>query len=524
MEFLGNWDVMGLAGTGSYDYEVPEQTVDEEFTFDLVNAEARRGGPVYRLGVLGLTAAGHAAFALGVGRRGMEELTRIVQTKHRLGADPLRDQQLFRHDYAMHDAALHAARAFVYESFAAVQDVLEAGDDPSVVQRQRLRQATTYATRVATDAVRFAYTAAGTDALRPGVLQRCFRDLHAVDPAPGGRQQHAHRDDPRAARARPLTCATSRAGPPSSPAPAAGSGAAWRGGGRPPACAWWWPTSSPKRSRTPPASSEARWWPWRRDVTVAADVERIAHHAYEAFGAVDVLCNNAGVFQGGLLWECTDADFEWTLGVNLWGILHGIRAFVPRMVAAGTEGHVVNTISMAGLATTPFSGPYDVSKFAAMAATECLAHDLATVGAPIKVSAVCPGLVDTDDQPLAPQPAGGARHRADDGAAFVEQALADGTAGSMSPDEVADLVVEAVLEERFLVPTRPSYAQQLTDRCEDLVAAACAPQPHLRLNHEEASGSPPSSVFRHSRTRKECFLRSPPSTKQACLHRGATIS
>ncbi len=144
--FLDNWDVMGLAGTGSYDYEVPEQTVHEDFTFDLINAEPQRGGPVYRLGVLGLTAAGHAAFALGVGRRGMEELTRIVQTKHRLGAEPLRDQQLFRHDYAIHDAALLAARAFVYESFATVQDTLEAGDDPTPVQRQRLRQSTTFAT------------------------------------------------------------------------------------------------------------------------------------------------------------------------------------------------------------------------------------------------------------------------------------------------------------------------------------------------------------------------------------------
>jgi alkylation response protein AidB-like acyl-CoA dehydrogenase len=180
VNFLDNWDVMGLAGTGSYDYEVPEQSVAGDFTFDLINAEARRGGPVYRLGVLGLTAAGHAAFALGVGRRGMDELTRIVQTKHRLGADPLRDQQLFRHDYAMHDAALHAARAFVFESFATVQDALEAGNDPTLEQRQRLRQSTTYATRVATDAVRFAYTAAGTDALRPSVLQRCFRDLHAA--------------------------------------------------------------------------------------------------------------------------------------------------------------------------------------------------------------------------------------------------------------------------------------------------------------------------------------------------------
>ena len=158
---------------------------------------------------------------------------------------------------------------------------------------------------------------------------------------------------------------------------------------------------------------------------------------------VDVLCNNAGVFQGGLLWECTDADFEWTLGVNLWGILHGIRAFVPRMLAAGTEGHVVNTISMAGLATTPFSGPYNVSKFAAMAATECLAHDLATIGAPIKVSAVCPGLVDTEIARSRRNRPAALVTEQHEGGAFVEQALADGTAGSMSPDDVAALVVEA---------------------------------------------------------------------------------
>jgi NAD(P)-dependent dehydrogenase (short-subunit alcohol dehydrogenase family) len=206
------------------------------------------------------------------------------------------------------------------------------------------------------------------------------------------------------------------------------------------------------------------------DVTSREQVEHLAARAYDTFGAVDVLCNNAGVFQGGVLWECTDADFEWTLGVNLWGILHGIRAFVPRMLAAGNEGHVVNTISMAGLASTPFSGPYNVSKFAAMAATECLAHDLATIGAPIKVSAVCPGLVDTEiARSRRNRPAALVTDQ-HEGGAFVEQALADGTAGSMSPDAVAGLVVEAVREERFLVPTRPSYAQQLADRAEDLVA------------------------------------------------------
>ncbi len=183
-----------------------------------------------------------------------------------------------------------------------------------------------------------------------------------------------------------------------------------------------------------------------------------------------MLCNNAGVFQGGLLWECTDADFAWTLGVNLWGILHGIRAFVPRMLAAGNDGHVVNTISMAGLASTPFSGPYDVSKFAAMAATECLAHDLATIGAPIKVSAVCPGLVDTAiGRSRRNRPEALATEQSE-GAAFVEQALADSTAGSLRPDAVATLVLDAIHEERFLVPTRDSYARQLADRADDLVA------------------------------------------------------
>lgn len=181
VEFLGNWDVMGLTGTGSYDYAVPEQVVDVDFTFDLINAVPRRGGPVYRLGVMGLTAVGHAAFALGVGRRALDEMLRVLETKHRLGASaPLRDQQKFRYEFAHHDAALLSARAFVYESFASVQDTLFSGDDPTPVQRARLRQSTTYVTHVAEEAVRFAYTTAGTDALRPGALQRCFRDIHAA--------------------------------------------------------------------------------------------------------------------------------------------------------------------------------------------------------------------------------------------------------------------------------------------------------------------------------------------------------
>ncbi len=131
------------------------------------------------------------------------------------------------------------------------------------------------------------------------------------------------------------------------------------------------------------------------DVADFAAVDALAEHAFETFGSADVLCNNAGVFAGGFMWERPPSDFEWTLGVNLWGILNGIRAFVPRMLAAGTEAHIVNTVSMAGMCTNAFSGPYTVSKFAALAATECLAHDLRAIGAPIKVSAVVPAAVDT---------------------------------------------------------------------------------------------------------------------------------
>ena len=180
VEMRGNWDVMGLVGTGSFDYEVPEQFVAEGFTFPLLTPTVYRGGPIYHLGVLGLTSAGHAAFALGVGRRALDELTTIVQTKQRLGSAPVHDQQLFQHDYALHDAALLAARAFVFDVFGAAESTVAAGSDASMLQLQRLRQATTYATRVAADAVRFAYLWAGSDALRsPSALQRCFRDIHA---------------------------------------------------------------------------------------------------------------------------------------------------------------------------------------------------------------------------------------------------------------------------------------------------------------------------------------------------------
>ena len=156
------------------------------------------------------------------------------------------------------------------------------------------------------------------------------------------------------------------------------------------------------------------------------------------------------------------------------------------MIAAGTPAHIVNTVSMAGHVHERRSpAPYTVSKFAALAATECLAHDLAAIGAPIKVSAVVPGAVDTRIGTLEPQPA---RRRSPatptDDAAFVEQALADLTRDQGAPpEEVAGMIVDAIRTEQFLVPTKPSYAAAAPrPRRRARSNAQLPPDAQLRLN------------------------------------------
>ncbi len=213
------------------------------------------------------------------------------------------------------------------------------------------------------------------------------------------------------------------------------------------------------------------------DVASFDAVVRLADHAYGTYSSVDVLCNNAGVFAGGLMWERPASDFQWTLDVNLWGILNGIRAFVPRMLALGTAAHVVNTVSMAGLCTTPYSGPYDVSKFAALAATECLAHDLAAVGANIKVSMLCPGLVATNIGLADRNRPDELRVEMSPDAAFVTQVLTDETAKGLPPAAVAAMVLDAVRTERFFLPTNASHAPQLRERLDALLAGHLPPVP-----------------------------------------------
>ena len=206
------------------------------------------------------------------------------------------------------------------------------------------------------------------------------------------------------------------------------------------------------------------------DVSDAGSVDNLADSVFDRWGQVDVLCNNAGVFVGGFIWDRPVADFEFVLGVNLWGILHGIRAFVPRMIGQGTPGHVVNTASVAGLLGAPFEAPYAISKFAAFAATESLAHDLQAVGSSIKASVLCPGMITTNIVDSDRHRPGHLATEFTDDQRFVSDYLAQAVAGGMAPTEVAAMVIAGIRAEEFLILTHESYPAQLTERLQALLA------------------------------------------------------
>lgn len=210
------------------------------------------------------------------------------------------------------------------------------------------------------------------------------------------------------------------------------------------------------------------------DVGDAAAVDALARAAVAAFGAVHLVCNNAGVAgPGGPLWTLTEADWEWTLRVNLWGVVHGIRAFVPLLVAQG-EGHVVNTASMAGLLSPQLMGPYVASKHAVVAISEVLARDLEVAASPVRVSVLCPGFVRTRiaesarNRPASLADTSSQAH-AHPAAALAANMVQQAVAGGTSPDDVAEQVVAAVRDERFYVLTHPEMMGAVHHRNNDIV-------------------------------------------------------
>ncbi len=205
------------------------------------------------------------------------------------------------------------------------------------------------------------------------------------------------------------------------------------------------------------------------DVSNPGAVDGLADAVFDAFGQVDVLCNNAGVFVGGFFWDRPPEDFEFALGANLWGILNGIRSFVPRMIAQGTEGHIVNTASVAALFGAPFEAPYAVSKFAAFAATESLAHDLAAVGSSLRASVLCPSAIRTniaDSDRLRPERL---VTEVTGDQKMATEYLAGVVEGGMDPVELARQVVAAIRAERFLILTHDAYRPALGARVGDLL-------------------------------------------------------
>ena len=208
------------------------------------------------------------------------------------------------------------------------------------------------------------------------------------------------------------------------------------------------------------------------DVSRPDDLERLARETYAAFGAAHVLCNNAGVAVIGAVHEHTLADWQWVINVNLWGVIHGVRAFVPRMLAGGDEGHIVNTASMAGLTTAQFMSVYDVTKHGVVALSESMFKEFQVTGAPIGVSVVCPGLIDTNimrssrNRPEALAEAG----KAGPMAQAFGQSLADRLAGGYPPSEVAAQVAQGIREDRFyIVPAQPEVKGGIAIRAQDLI-------------------------------------------------------
>lgn len=212
------------------------------------------------------------------------------------------------------------------------------------------------------------------------------------------------------------------------------------------------------------------------DVADAAAVDALADAAFGEWGAVHLLCNNAGVFQAGLSWQRSLADWEWALGVNLWGIIHGVKSFVPRMIEGGDDGHVVNTSSVAGFVAAPFSGPYNVSKVAAFSMSETLAHDLAAVGARIGASVLCPSSIRTGIAHTDKVRPGGPRDEGDD-AAFVRESLFQITETGIDPAEVPPIVLAGIAAGDFLIATKPSYRNQLDTRFAALRERQLPPTP-----------------------------------------------
>ena len=214
------------------------------------------------------------------------------------------------------------------------------------------------------------------------------------------------------------------------------------------------------------------------DVRKSADVQALADATMKEFGAVHLVFNNAGVASGGLIWENSEADWEWVLGVNLWGVVHGVRIFTRLMLECakndpGYEGHIVNTASMAGTMSMPAMGVYNVSKHAVVTLSETLYQDLQLVQAPIGASVLCPYFVPTGiSQSHRNRPADVKMTEAPTASQLAAQALVDKavSSGKMTASGVAELTFKAIEDGQFYVFTHPQALGGVEQRMTDMIS------------------------------------------------------
>lgn len=227
------------------------------------------------------------------------------------------------------------------------------------------------------------------------------------------------------------------------------------------------------------------------DVRKGEQVQALADAAIAEFGAVHLVFNNAGVGSGGLIWENTEADWEWVMGVNVWGVIHGVRIFTRLMLEsaksdASFEGHIVNTASMAGLLNAPAMGVYNVSKHAVVSLSETLYQDLQLVGAPIGASVLCPYFVPTGISQSH-------RNRPDDvrmtqgptASQLAAQAMTDKavSSGKVSAQDVAEMTFKAIANGDFYIYSHPGALAGVQERMQHIVAGTNPGDPYAATPH-----------------------------------------
>lgn len=227
------------------------------------------------------------------------------------------------------------------------------------------------------------------------------------------------------------------------------------------------------------------------DVRKGEQVQALADATMARFGAVHLVFNNAGVGSGGLIWENTEADWEWVLGVNVWGVVHGVRIFTKLMLECAKsdpqfEGHIVNTASMAGLLNAPTMGVYNVSKHAVVSLSETLYHDLQLVEAPIGASVLCPYFVPTGiSQSHRNRPEDVKMTAGPTASQMAAQAMTVKAveSGKVSAAEVARMTFDAIRDGQFYIYSHPQALGNVAERMDEIVHMKNPGDPYKAAPH-----------------------------------------